>query len=67
MVVWGYTRNILLPYIIYRIVMEGHIWLPEPFADCWPANAYAIGFLSVMLTLHYYWYFLFIKMLTHYK
>jgi hypothetical protein len=66
MVVWAYTRNILLPYVIYRIVTE-NMWFPEPFAALWPMVGFSAGFLTIMLFLHYYWYYLFVQMLLYYK
>jgi len=67
MVVWAYTRNILLPYIVYRIWTEVIYCFPEPFEQYWVCIAGAATFLSMMLFLHYYWYSLFFKMLFNYK
>jgi len=66
MIVWFYTRLVLLPYVIYRMVTE-NMWLPEPFEDCSPIVGFTAGFLSVMLFLHYYWFYIFIQMVTTYK
>jgi hypothetical protein len=67
MVVWGYTRNYLLVKYIHFIVTE--LW------HCFPAAYAQYNFVTIgatinlggMLILHYYWYWLFIKILIFYK
>ena len=66
MVVWGYTRNLLLPYVVWRIVGE-NLWMVAPFEEYWVIAALTCVFLSVMAALHYYWYYLFLCMLTKYQ
>ena len=66
MVLWAYTRNILLPYVIYRIVTE-NLDFPAPFEEFWVIPAFAAAFLSVMCVLHYYWYVIFVKMMLNFK
>lgn len=62
MVVWFYTRNVLLPYMIYVILFV----VEADFAGeriIRPMFAYL---LSCMFLLHCYWFNLFLKMLNKY-
>jgi len=60
MALWGYTRNILLPYMVSRIWREQVSMYPAPFEAYWPIVAFSALFLSMLTFLHYYWYALFI-------
>ena len=62
MFIWFYTRNLLLPYMIYCILFVfemdfGGQWLIQPFFG------YLLG---CMFLLHCYWFTLFVKMLSKY-
>lgn len=59
-VFWFYTRNLVLPWMVYEIIttgpVMGHIII-RPFF-CY--------LLSCLCVLHYYWFNLFIQVLLHY-
>jgi hypothetical protein len=67
MVVWAYTRLIVLPYLLYRIWTECVFLYKDEFVDFWPATMSSAIMLTMMQILHIYWYFLFVKMLCTYK
>ena len=62
MCIWFYTRNLLLPWMIYQLqfVFEfnfGDEWLVKPFF------AYLLG---CMFMLHCYWFSMFVRMMSKY-
>ena len=61
MLIWGWTRLIVLPYLIYRIAMwhlNGDVEMHNNFII--PFFCYL---LSCMFCLHIYWYQMFIKLM----
>ena len=60
MVIWGWTRLVMLPYYIYTISQEAPQEMGNLCAGvfCW--------LLSCMCLLHFYWYTLFIRIIYKY-
>lgn len=60
--VWAYTRMIVLPFFIYDI----YLYCPQ-FEPGWMIKPIFIYLISCMCMLHFYWFGLFVKMVTNYK
>ena len=60
MVLWGWTRLVMLPFLIYTLSQEGPREMGNIVSGifCW--------LLSCMCLLHFYWYTLFIKIIYKY-
>ena len=65
MCVWFYTRNLVYPYLIYRIAISD-IQLYVPGWAQYVVKPYYLWLLSCMFFLHCYWFLLFCKMLKRY-
>lgn len=63
MVVWFYTRNILLPYYIYIISTEPMQALADVSGFVKPFFCYLLGCMAL---LHYYWFAMFMLLLRKY-
>lgn len=60
MITWFLTRLVYLPYLIY----QSYKFRPEnDFSNI----EIMIGFLSILVMLHAFWFSMFIKILLHYK
>ena len=62
MLVWFWTRIIVLPYEMYEI----YLYAPE-FEPSYLVKPAFIYLLGCMCMLHFYWFNLFIKMFLNYK
>jgi len=65
MVLWAYTRNIWLSYLIYRLYTECMFLYQPPFEFAMPVLWISVIMLTMMLFLHFYWYVLFVQMMLH--
>ena len=61
MLTWGWARNIVFPYCIYLAYMNGK------FEDGDVTLTIYIYLLSCLVVLHYYWFELFIRVITKAK
>ena len=59
MVIWAYTRNICLTYMVAKIWTEQLGLYNAPFEGYWPIVAISAFMLTMLVFLSYYWYFLF--------
>ena len=63
--IWFYTRNIILPYIIYQVLIS-EVRIGLPGWGEYIVKPYFAWLLSMMFLLHCYWFMLFCKMLKKY-
>jgi len=62
MFIWFWTRMIVLPFdVIYKV---GLVYPDEPYTIVKPAFMWLLGCMTM---LHYYWMYIFTKILTNYK
>lgn len=64
MVIWAWTRNLVLPYFVYTIWTQDMAELKDVSTFVKPFFCYL---LSCMIMLHYYWFSLFVLMLVKYS
>lgn len=63
MVIWFYTRNLLLPYYIYVIYVQDI----KEFSDSSPfVQPFFCYLLGCMFMLHCYWFAMFVMMLNRF-
>ena len=65
MIVWGYTRIIILPWFIYHM-FKGLFTYPAGFEQLQPFMLLGTILLSLMCCLHIYWFTLFLRMFYHF-
>ena len=67
MVTWGWARNLVFPYCVYQIYNTFFYYKNASFEQGNVTVTIYIYFLSCLVVLHYYWYDLFIKVITKAK
>ena len=63
MIIWGWTRNLVLPYMIYTVFTQDMPVIYNTSGFIIPFFCYL---LSCMCMLHYYWFSLFVLMLSRF-
>lgn len=56
--IWFYTRNVLLPYMIFKI-----FFMDIDFAGEWLIQPFFCYLLSLMFMLHCFWFYMFLSMI----
>ena len=64
MAVWGWHRNIMLPFCIYHVWTQGlkdNVFDRYVFPETGVTLPIYCYLLSLLVVLHYYWFYLFLK------